>query len=67
MNRYSDQECTLTDDERVVEAMRIVKILYEYSAELSDNEERFVDQMSNSQTCSIGQLLWLRRIKDKLV
>jgi len=66
---YHDlSECTLTPDERLIEANQLADMIVdEIQAELEDNEKNVVNRfyIRESSTCSVKQLFWLRDIKDK--
>lgn len=64
---YNDlSECTLTPDERVAEANRIVSRLANgCEDEMTPTERNFVSKMEGADYCSIKQLFWLRDINDK--
>ena len=59
---------TLTADERLAEAERILKIMHDAGIEIeimTEREANFVIQMANTFSCSPAQLNWLRDIKDR--
>lgn len=66
MSYHSLSECTLSPQERLEEAVRIMDML-ENSSELRDNERGMMNNVVKYQTCSVKQLFWLRDIKDRVL
>ena len=68
MMSYHDlSECTLTADERLAEAGRIVRIVTENPVDnFTQREIDFIHQMDHATFVSVKQLFWLRDLKDKL-
>lgn len=66
--RSDEDECTLTTDERRAEADRLAVIIQNDIGwlKLNDTERYFVLRTKDGFPISVKQLLWLRRIKDKL-
>jgi hypothetical protein len=63
---YSDfSESSLTADERVAEAHRILGMLESDTDAMTPREREFVESMDGCRFCSIKQLFYLRDIKDK--
>ena len=66
MSYHDLSESTLTADERVEEAQKIVsRLIGSCVDELSPKEREFVAQMENAAWVSVKQLFWLRDINDK--
>ena len=63
MSYHDLSECTLTDYERIVEANKIIGMLE--GCELNNNAMSMIEQVTDTQKCSIKQLFWLRDLKDK--
>ncbi len=65
---YNDlSEITLTEDERIAEATRILKILDgEQAKHFTQKELNFIDKMNDSAYVTVKQLLWLRDILAKV-
>lgn len=65
---YHDlSECSLTPDERLAEAGRIIELiamLVDFKT-LPTNECSLIENMQSS--CSVKQLFWLRDIKDRVM
>jgi|GEM_PF-6730530 hypothetical protein len=66
MSYHDLSECTLSPQERLEEAVRIMDML-ENSSELRDNERGMMDNVVKYQTCSVKQLFWFRDIKDRVL
>jgi hypothetical protein len=66
MSYHFLSECTLSPQERLEEAVRIMDML-EDSSELRDNERGMMSNIAKYQTCSVKQLFWLRDIKDRVL
>jgi hypothetical protein len=64
MSYHDLSECTLTNDERVAEKDKIINSLLNESR-LTDNERRFIWDISTSDFVSVKQLFWLRDINNK--
>ena len=64
MSYHDLSECTLTNDERVAEKDKIINSLLNESR-LTDNERRFILDISTSDFVSVKQLFWLRDIYNK--
>jgi hypothetical protein len=64
MSYHDLSECTLTNDERVAEKDKIINSLLNESR-LTDNERRFIWDISTSDFVSVKQLFWLRDIYNK--
>jgi len=64
---YNDlSESTLTQEERVAEAVRITsRLIGSCADELTPKEQEFVAHMENADYVSTKQLYWLRDINDK--
>ena len=67
MGYHDLSECTLTADERVEEADRIINMLEGYEGELKSNEQSMMASVESTGTCSVKQLFWLRDIKDRIL
>lgn len=65
MTYHDLSECSLTPQERLEEACRIVSILADYMDELRPNEVKMIEGLESS--CSVKQLFWLRDIKDRVM
>jgi hypothetical protein len=65
MSYHSLSECTLSPQERLEEAVRIMDML-ENSSELRDNECGMMNNVVKYQTCSVKQLFWLRDIWERV-
>jgi len=65
MSYHDLSKCTLTPDERVAEAERIIGMLEGYESELRSNEKSMMEQVEATGDCSVKQLFWLRDLKDK--
>ena len=67
MSYHDLSECTLTADERLAEAQRILTIIErEPEDHFSRREQDFIAQMNDATFISVKQLFWLRDLKDKL-
>ena len=66
MGCHNLSECTLSSQERLEEAVRIMDML-ETSTEIRDNERGMMDNVVKYQSCSVKQLFWLRDIKDRVL
>lgn len=67
MTYHSLSESTLTDEERVTEAERIIKILTQnvnFNI-MQQNERNLIQKICKYGSVSVKQLFWLRDIKDK--
>jgi len=67
MTYHDLSECTLTSNERYIEAEEIISML-EAEKDIDDfneNEQNMINNVQHYQACSIKQLFWLRDIKDK--
>jgi hypothetical protein len=68
MSYHDLSECTLTDDERIAEAGRILKILNEETlGTFTPSEFNFITRMNDATSVSVKQLFYLRDIKDKYI
>jgi len=65
MGYHDLSECTLTPEERVEEANRIVGWLAPEMDNLTKKEQDFVESMDGCGYCSVKQLFYLRDIKAK--
>jgi hypothetical protein len=65
---YNDlTELTLTADERLAEAVRILRILArEPEDHFPRRQQEFIEQMNDAQFVSVKQLLYLRDILSKV-
>jgi hypothetical protein len=65
---YNDlTELTLTADERLAEAGRILRIFESDSIDnFRPNEQKFLEQMHDAAFVSQKQLLWLRDLLQKI-
>ena len=65
---YNDlTELTLTADERIAEAGRILRIIESDGLEnFRPNEQKFLEQMHDASFVSMKQLLWLRDLLSKI-
>lgn len=64
-NVFDASSCTLTDDERRVEACRICMMLANVQT-MTATENGFFQKIRNpSEFVSIKQLFWLRDLKEK--
>jgi hypothetical protein len=67
MSYHDLSECTLTADERLAEAGRILRIL---GCDSQDNfarhERDFIERMNDAKFVSVKQLFWLRDLKDRV-
>ena len=59
------QESGGDEQARVKEAHTIVRILEEFTDQMTPKEAEFVDSMTDCDYCTTKQLFWLRDIKDK--
>lgn len=50
---------------RIVEARKIVSMLEDYTEHMTSKERGFLEQISESESCSVKQIFWLRDIKEK--
>lgn len=50
---------------RIVEARKIVSMLEDYTEQMTPKERGFLEQISESESCSVKQIFWLRDIKEK--
>jgi hypothetical protein len=67
MSYHDLSECTLSLSERIQEALRLIKIIKDYTDKLTDKEREFVSKMCTTQQISVKQLFWLRDIKDRVL
>jgi hypothetical protein len=67
MSYHDLSECTLTPDERLAEANRIIAMLEGYESELRSNEKDMMAKVEAFGNCSVKQLFWLRDIKDRVL
>jgi hypothetical protein len=66
MSYHDLSESTLTQEERVAEAVRITsRLIGSCADELTPKEQEFVAHMENADYVSTKQLYWLRDINDK--
>ena len=65
MSYHDLSESTLTEDERLVEATRILERLTNFQDLFTPNELKFVEQMYDATSVSVKQLFWLRDIDLK--
>jgi len=65
---YNDlTELTLTADERLAEAGRILRIIESDSLDnFRPNEQKFLEQMHDATFVSQKQLLWMRDLLQKI-
>ena len=65
---YNDlTELTLTADERLAEAGRILRIIESDSIDnFRPNEQKFLEQMHDATFVSVKQLLWMRDLLQKV-
>ena len=63
MSYHDLSECTLSPDERVQEANKIINMIE--GSDFTENELSMISQITDTQRCSVKQLFWLRDIKDK--
>jgi hypothetical protein len=65
---YHDlSSCTLTDDERVAEKDRILRMLLERTtlSVMTPTEAEFIGKMDDARSVSVKQLFYLRDINEK--
>lgn len=67
MSYHDLSECTLTPDERLAEANRIIAMFEGYESELRSNEKDMMAKVEAFGNCSVKQLFWLRDIKDRVL
>ena len=68
MSYHDLSECTLTADERLAEAQRILKILdSEPMDHFTQREQDFIGQMGDARFVSTKQLFWLRDLAQKCI
>jgi hypothetical protein len=67
MSYHDLSECTLTADERLAEAGRIINMLEGYEGELKSNEQSMMASVESTGTCSVKQLFWLRDLARKIL
>jgi hypothetical protein len=67
MSYHDLSECTLTPDERVAEADRIIEMLEGHEGELRQNEKSMMAQVEATGNCSVKQLFWLRDISLRVL
>ena len=67
MSYHDLSECTLSLSERIQEALRLIKIIKDYTDKLTDKEREFVSKICTTQQISVKQLFWLRDIKDRVL
>ena len=65
--RATESSCTLSPEERVEEAQRILTMVDEFQDMMTPNERDFVEKMDGAPVCSIKQLFYLRDIKDRYI
>jgi hypothetical protein len=65
MGYHDLSESTLTDDERLAEAGRIVSRLESSIDQLTPTERKFVLSMNDAVYVSVKQLFWLRDLLSK--
>jgi hypothetical protein len=67
MSYHDLSECTLSDKERIAEALSIIKMLSDADmfSKFTEAESKFVRQQMTTTYTSVKQLFWLRDIKDK--
>lgn len=53
------------EQSRVNEARTIVRLLEEFSEQLSSKEQNMVESMADCDSCTTKQLFYLRDIKDR--
>jgi len=66
MAYHSLSESTLTPDERIAEANRIIEMLEGFESELRPNEKDMMAKVEAYGTCSVKQLFWLRDILGRI-
>jgi hypothetical protein len=67
MGYHDLSQCSLTPDERLAEAERIIGMMEGYEGELRSNEISMMAQVESTSSCSVKQLFWLRDIKDRVL
>ena len=68
MLSYHDlSSCTLTDDERVAEKDRILRMLLERitPSQMTEKEAEFIGKMDDAKYVSVKQLFYLRDLNDR--
>lgn len=67
MSYHDLSSCTLTDDERVAEKDRILRILLERitPSQMTEKEAEFIGKMDDARSVSVKQLFYLRDINSK--
>lgn len=65
---YHDlSESTLTADERLLEAERIIEMLEGYEGDLRPNEKDMMANIEARGLCSTKQIFWLRDIAQRVL
>ena len=69
MSYHDLSECTLSADERLEEARRIIIMLQEEAklTDLKPNELSMMHSVLDHDTCSVKQLFWFRDIKERVM
>lgn len=69
MSYHDLSECTLTPEERLREALEIIKMIEKYGSpdEIKENEQSMMTMVTDTDRCSVRQLFWLRDIKDRIL
>lgn len=65
MGYHDLSQSTLTNDERVAEAKQICRMLQNRMKDATDNERKFVGDMSFATSVSVKQIFFLRDILAK--
>ena len=67
MSYHDLSSCTLTDDERVAEKDRILRMLLERSCvdQMTKAEADFIGKMDDAKHVSVRQLFWLRDLNER--
>jgi hypothetical protein len=70
MSYHDLSECTLSADERRIEADRILEMFGIGALDTNDcsqTERDFIFQLGDGRPVSVKQLFWLRDIKDRVL
>jgi hypothetical protein len=67
MGYHDLSESTLTADERIAEAERIIGMFEGFEDQLRSNEISMMARVESTSSCSVKQLFWLRDIKERVL
>jgi hypothetical protein len=67
MGYHDLSSSTLTPDERLSEAEKIIGMLEGFESELRSNEKDMIVKVEAFGNCSVKQLFWLRDIKARVL